>query len=138
MVARALVATLERAWATIVELHPKVPDVVVVVAPGSGGRARELKLGLFAAARWEVAGSQRSELLEAHRRRSGLPSADRIADVLGRRSAPCWGDQIADSVRRCELAGGVRARELPAHDRHLSVWPSARWRTSPSSVVNHP
>lgn len=61
--ASALVATLERAWAAIVAEHPAVPEVVVVVAPGSGGRARELKLGHFAAARWEVDGGQRSELL---------------------------------------------------------------------------
>ena len=62
-VASALVATLERAWATIVANHPEVPAVVVVVAPGSGGRVRELKLGHFAAGRWEVEGGQRCELL---------------------------------------------------------------------------
>lgn len=63
IVASALVATLERAWGAIVEHHPQVPEVVVVVAPGSGGRSGELKLGHFAAARWEVDGDQRSELL---------------------------------------------------------------------------
>ncbi len=62
-VASALVATLERAWAVVVANHPEVPAVVVVVAPGSGGRARELKLGHFAAGRWEVEGGQRCELL---------------------------------------------------------------------------
>jgi hypothetical protein len=60
-VASTLVATLERAWQSIVGHHPEVPDVVVVVAPGSGGR--DLKLGHFAAGRWEVEGSERCELL---------------------------------------------------------------------------
>lgn len=62
IMASALVATLEQAWAAIVDQHPEVPEVVVVV-PGSGGRARELKLGHLAAGRWEVEGGQRSELL---------------------------------------------------------------------------
>ena len=60
-VASTLVATLERAWQSIVGHHPEVPEVVVVVAPGSGGR--DLKLGHFAAGRWEVEGNERCELL---------------------------------------------------------------------------
>ena len=63
VVASALVATLERAWGAIVTRCPEVPPVVVVVAPGSGGRGGELKLGHFAAGRWEVQGGQRAELL---------------------------------------------------------------------------
>ena len=62
IMASALVATLERAWAAIVGHHPEVPEVVVV-ASGSGGRARESKLGHFAAGRWEIEGGHRSELL---------------------------------------------------------------------------
>lgn len=61
--ASALVATLERAWAAIVARHPEVPHVVVVVAAGSGGGRSELKLGHFAAARWEANGGQLPELL---------------------------------------------------------------------------
>lgn len=61
--ASALVATLERAWAAVVTRHPEVPHVVVVVAAGSGGGRGELKLGHFAAARWEANGDQLPELL---------------------------------------------------------------------------
>lgn len=63
VVASALVATIERAWASIISRHPEVPAVVVVVAAGSGGRRGELKLGHFAASRWEAAGGQLPELL---------------------------------------------------------------------------
>jgi hypothetical protein len=38
VVASALMATLARAWATIVENPPEVPELVVVVASGSGRR----------------------------------------------------------------------------------------------------
>ena len=61
--ASALVATLERAWTDIVARHPEVPPVVIVVAAGSGGRRGQLKLGHFAAARWEANGGQLPELL---------------------------------------------------------------------------
>ena len=61
--ASALVAALERVWATIVGVHPEVPAAVIVVAAGSGRRAGELKLGHFAAGRWEVGGCARPEVL---------------------------------------------------------------------------
>jgi hypothetical protein len=61
--ASALVATLESVWAAIVGHHPEVPDVVVVVASGSGSKANQLKLGHFAAGRWEVAGRSQPEVL---------------------------------------------------------------------------
>ncbi len=61
--ASALVAVLETAWSAIVARHPEVPDAVIVVAPGSGRRPNELKLGHFAAGRWDVAGSERPEAL---------------------------------------------------------------------------
>ena len=59
----ALVAALEAAWSAIVARHPEVPGVVIVVAPGSGRRAHELKLGHFAAGRWDVGGLARPEVL---------------------------------------------------------------------------
>ena len=58
-----LVAALETAWAAIVSRHPEVPDAVIVVAPGSGHRPNELKLGHFAAGRWDVGGLDRPEVL---------------------------------------------------------------------------
>lgn len=54
---------MEQAWDAIGRHHPEVPSVIVVVAPGSGSRAGELKLGHFSATRWKVADGERSELL---------------------------------------------------------------------------
>jgi hypothetical protein len=53
--ASRLVAALEAAWAAIRAQHLEVPEVVLVVAAGSDGRARRLTLGHFAAGRWELA-----------------------------------------------------------------------------------
>lgn len=50
-----LVAALEAAWNSIRHQHPEVPAVVVTLGAGSGQRGG-LKLGHFAAARWEIAG----------------------------------------------------------------------------------
>lgn len=61
--ASALVASLERAWAAIAARHPDLPSAVIVVAPGSGRRRAELKLGHFAAGRWDVAGNTNPEVL---------------------------------------------------------------------------
>lgn len=72
----ALVAALERSWAAIVARHPEVPEAVLVVAPGQGHRRGELKLGHFAAGRWDVAGSNRAEALISG---EGL----RLLEVLG-------------------------------------------------------
>ena len=58
-----LVAALEAAWGAIVVRHPEVPDVVMIVASGSGHRPSGLKLGHFAAGRWDVAGAERPEVL---------------------------------------------------------------------------
>jgi hypothetical protein len=59
--ASLLVAALEHTWATIRQRHPDVPDAVLVVASGSEGK--RLNLGHFAPHRWQVAGSDRHEVL---------------------------------------------------------------------------
>ena len=59
--ASVLVAALERAWDAIRQRHPDVPEVVMVMASGSERRA--LKLGHFAALRWEVAGTDHHEVM---------------------------------------------------------------------------
>lgn len=52
-----ILATLEQAWAAIRRRHPEVPDVVMVLASGSDGAPSGwLKLGHFAAMRWETGG----------------------------------------------------------------------------------
>lgn len=62
-VSRPLVAALEDAWEAIQANHPDVPAVVVTLGAGSIER-RGLKLGHFAAARWQVEGEEttRAEL----------------------------------------------------------------------------
>jgi len=47
-----MVAALEGAWAAIRELHPEVPAAVIVLGAGSLGTAGGLRLGHFAAMRW--------------------------------------------------------------------------------------
>jgi hypothetical protein len=59
--ASLLVAALEHAWAMIRTRHPEVPEAVLVVA--SGGAGRRLKLGHFAAGRWQQAGDHHPEVL---------------------------------------------------------------------------
>jgi hypothetical protein len=61
--ASAVVAALEQAWATIRTHHPDVPQVVVVLGAGSESRRGLFKWGHFAAARWQVAGTNRAEVL---------------------------------------------------------------------------
>ena len=61
--ASALVASLERTWQAIAGRHPDLPAAVIVVAAGSGRRRNELKLGHFAAGRWDVAGKANPEVL---------------------------------------------------------------------------
>jgi hypothetical protein len=63
MVSSGLVASLEECWAGIGTRHPELPEVVMVVASGSGERARRLSLGHFAPDRWEVQGDNRHEIL---------------------------------------------------------------------------
>ena len=61
--ASAVVAALEEAWTAIRSRHPDVPQVVVVLGAGSEARRGLFKWGHFAAARWQVAGSNRPEVL---------------------------------------------------------------------------
>jgi hypothetical protein len=59
--ASLLVAALERTWQTIRSRHLDVPEAVLVVASGAEGK--RLNLGHFAPHRWQVAGSDRHEVL---------------------------------------------------------------------------
>lgn len=55
-VSAPLIAALERAWGEIRERHPEVPAAVLITGSGSQGQRRrhELRLGHFAASRWET------------------------------------------------------------------------------------
>jgi hypothetical protein len=61
--ASAVVAALEDAWTAIRTHHPDVPEVVVILGAGSEARRGLFKWGHFAAARWQVAGANRPEVL---------------------------------------------------------------------------
>ena len=61
--ASAVVASLEQAWTAIRTHHPDVPQVVVILGAGSEARRGLFKWGHFAAARWQVADSNRPEVL---------------------------------------------------------------------------
>jgi hypothetical protein len=61
--ASAVVAVLERAWTAIGAYHPDVPQVVVILGAGSESRRGLFKWGHFAAARWQVADTNRPEVL---------------------------------------------------------------------------
>jgi hypothetical protein len=54
---------MERAWTAIRARHPEVPEVIVVLGAGSEARRGLFKLGHFAAARWQVSGQRRAEVL---------------------------------------------------------------------------
>jgi len=56
-----LITAIDRTWAAIQKRHPDVPDVVITLGAGSGGKAG-LKLGHFAAERWQRAGMRLPEL----------------------------------------------------------------------------
>jgi len=76
--ASAVVAAMERAWSAIRARHGEVPEVVVILGAGSEARRGLFKLGHFAAARWQVAGQRRAEVLVSG---EGLGRGAR--DVLG-------------------------------------------------------
>jgi hypothetical protein len=59
--ASLLVAALERTWQAIQHDHPDLPDAVLVVASGSEGK--RLNWGHFAPHRWQLAGTDRHEVL---------------------------------------------------------------------------
>lgn len=58
----AMVKALEQGWADIHKRHPNVPEAVVILGAGTM-KPGQLKLGHFTAARWDVAGSSRAEVL---------------------------------------------------------------------------
>jgi hypothetical protein len=58
-----VVAALEDAWAAVRARHPDVPEVVIILGAGSEARRGLFKWGHFAAARWQVAGTNRPEVL---------------------------------------------------------------------------
>jgi len=61
--ASAVVAAMEHAWTASRARHPQVPEVIVVLGAGSEARRGLFKLGHFAAARWQVNGHRRAEVL---------------------------------------------------------------------------
>jgi hypothetical protein len=50
----AVITTLERAWDSIHDRHPELAPAVLITGPGSVGARRGMKLGHFAADRWQT------------------------------------------------------------------------------------
>jgi hypothetical protein len=73
-----LVTALDGAWSAIRERHPDVPEAVITLGSGSGGKRGELKLGHFAAERWQRGEGRLPELFVGG---EGLARGGR--DVLG-------------------------------------------------------
>lgn len=57
-----LVTELDRTWQAIRARHPDVPEVVIALGSGSDGRRRGLRLGHFAAERWQRSDGRLPEL----------------------------------------------------------------------------
>lgn len=57
-----LVAALTQTWRGIRERHPDVPDVVLTLGSGTLGQRGGVKLGHFAAGRWETGDAELAEL----------------------------------------------------------------------------
>ena len=72
-----LITAIDRTWAAIQKQHPDVPAVVITLGGGSGSKAG-LKLGHFAAERWQQADTRMPELFIGG---EGLAKGAR--DVLG-------------------------------------------------------
>jgi hypothetical protein len=78
-IAPRLVAALDRVWAAIRARHPEVPEVVLTLGAGSIGAARgTLRLGHFAAGRWQRGEGKLPEMFVAG---EGLRRG--AVDVLG-------------------------------------------------------
>ncbi|MGH3449561.1 MAG: hypothetical protein ACRDQW_02320 [Haloechinothrix sp.] len=54
-----LVEALENTWRAIQKRHPDVPDVMLTLGAGSIGDRGTLRLGHFAAARWQIGKAER-------------------------------------------------------------------------------
>jgi hypothetical protein len=65
-VAAPLIAALERAWSDVRRRHPELPPAVLITGSGSEGPRRRavLRLGHFAAGRWQAAARAEAELPE--------------------------------------------------------------------------
>ena len=53
-IAGPLIAAFEQAWAQIRRRHPEVPPAVLITGSGSDARRNMLRLGHFAASRWQT------------------------------------------------------------------------------------
>jgi hypothetical protein len=104
-----LVTALDQAWSAIRARHPDVPEVVIALGSGSAGRRGALKLGHFAAERWQRLDGRLPELFVGG---EGLGRGAR--EVLG--------------VLLHEAAHGVAStRKVPDTSRQ-GRWHNARYR----------
>jgi hypothetical protein len=104
-----LVTELDRTWQAIRTRHPDVPEVVIALGSGSEGQRGALKLGHFAAGRWE-----RSE--------GKLPELFVGGEGLGRGAREVLGTLLHEGAH-----GVACAREITDTSRQ-GRWHNARYR----------
>jgi hypothetical protein len=103
-----LVTALDRAWQAIRARHPDVPEVVIALGAGSG-QGRNLKLGHFAAGRWQRADGRLPELFIG-------------GEGLGRGAVPVLATLLH------EAAHGVASTREIADTSRQGRWHNARFR----------
>lgn len=131
-----VVAALEAAWRRVQELHPEVPDVVLMIGAGDVKPGR-LRWGHFWEGRWKVGSRERGEVMISgeslsrpaaetfctllHEATHGLSAARGVADTSrgGRYHNPAFREHAVELGLEVERdnEGGWRRTTLPAATR---------------------
>lgn len=101
-----MVAALESAWAAIRARHPEVPAVVLVLGAGSIGSAGGLRLGHFAAMRWNTATEPGPTIDEA--RAVGLPEVFVGGEGLARGPVAVVGTLLHEAAHALAHVRGIK------------------------------
>lgn len=104
-----LVAELDRTWSAVRSRHPDVPEVVIALGSGSDGRRGGLRLGHFAADRWERGDGRLPELFVG-------------GEGLSRGARPVLGTLLH------EAAHGMASTRKIADTSRQGRWHNARFR----------
>ena len=112
-----IVAALESTWAAIQQLHPEIPDVVIVLASGSIGMPRGvLRLGHFAAMRWHHTHTHTAA-------RQRIPEVFVGGEGLGRGAVAVLGTLLHEATHALANVRGVQdcSRQGRYHNRRFQT-----------------
>ena len=112
-----LVTALDRTWSAIRGRHPDVPEVVIALGSGTGGRAAACEFGHFAADRWERGDGRAAGAVR--RRRGPVPRRPPGARHAAARGGPRHGQRARGSGH--QPSGPLAQRPVPRpgrRDRH--------------------